>query len=486
MDSPPRSHTGLVPTIAVTVTLLLITATFVVTQPATLSAPTAAAPSSSSSAPAAPSRSDSLFPTIGNNGFDVEHYAIDLSYHHNGTVKAVTTITAEAPNPLTTFSLDFQGLTVSQVTTNGLPAHWTRSGHKLKITPAKPVSRRFTTIVTYSGTPETLTSADGSKEGWLVTDDGATVMAEPLGAMTWFPNNNTPTDKATFDITVQVPLGLEVAGNGDLASHHDEATTSTWVWQQHNPIATYLAMISIGQYQVFSSTMTLTDGRTVPMWSFVDKNADVPLATVDRLPQIIRNLESFFGPYPQSSAGIVIDQLDTGYSLETQNRPIITFDGDDWLLYHELAHQWFGDSVTIGDWSDIWLNEGLATYTEYVSPPEKAGELRGEAYYDATMKDALSTPGFWTTPPAPITDAKHLFSSEAVYTRGGLTLWALRKQVGERTFTTIIKTWTSQHRDAVVNTEQFTQLAEQISGKDLNGFFNAWLHTASAPTSAYR
>ncbi|MBA3021476.1 M1 family metallopeptidase [Propionicimonas sp.] len=490
MDTPQRSPRWLVPAVVILLALALVVAGFGIAKMLASPETPAAAPATPSS-PSGPtggalSSGDSLFPTIGNRGYDVQHYQIELDYHRDGSINAVTTITANAPAALTSFGLDLKGLEVTAISTDGRPAGWTRDDHKLRVIPAGPVHGSFSTKVVYAGKPTSLTDPNGMREGWLVTEDGATVMAQPMGAMTWFPNNNTPADKATFEITVHVPNGLEVAGSGDLLDQRDSATTSTWVWQQRNPIATYLAMISIGQYEVYKSTMTLTDGRELPLWSFIDPSVGISPAIAERLPKIIRNLESYFGPYPQSSSGIVFDRLEIGYSLETQNRPVITFDDGDWLLYHELAHQWFGDSLTVGDWGDIWLNEGFATYTEFVMPADSVGSDRGDARYYSLLNAASKDSEYWSPPPAPITDPKYLFSQKVVYNRSALTLWALRRQVGAKTFAKIVKTWTSRHRDSVVTTEQFTQLAEELSGKDLDAFFKAWLYTAGQPAQTHR
>ena len=170
---------------------------------------------------------DTLFPTVGNGGYDVRHYAINLRYARSGSITARTTIRAKAKKPLSSFSLDLEGLQVDRVRVDGRRASYIRRADKLVITPARPVRGTFRTTVAYHGKPVTHIDPDGAKDGWIPTSDGATVVAEPVGAMTWFPNNNTPRDKASFRVAVNAPASLEVAGNGVLKKRKHGART-TW------------------------------------------------------------------------------------------------------------------------------------------------------------------------------------------------------------------------------------------------------------------
>ena len=223
---------------------------------------------------------DSLFPNVGNGGYDVGHYDIDLAWDLDDTIEATTTITADAPAPLSSYSLDFEGLTVDSITVDGTPATWERIidadaiKYKLVITPAQPVSGEFTTVVTYSGTPVTHIDPDDSFEGWVPTEDGATFVNQPVGSMTGFPNNNTPSDKATYSIALDIPTAssapLSAVSNGELTSKTVDADRTTWTWTQDEPMASELSIISIGHYDVTEGQITLASGRTIPEWSFVD------------------------------------------------------------------------------------------------------------------------------------------------------------------------------------------------------------------------
>ena len=356
-------------------------------------APAAASPVTASAVTGPQTSGDSLFPRIGNRGYNVRHYSIKLTYESSGSIRATTTITAIASKRLSSFSLDLEGLTVGRVVVDGRTAAYNHLGAKLVVTPRTPVTGRFIVAVSYAGTPKPHIDPDDALDGWIPSSDGATVVSEPVGAMTWFPNNNTPRDKATFTIAVNVPKHLEVAGSGDLAGRRRHGARTTWVWRQSRPMATYLAMISIGDYDVYHSTMKTATGRKLPVWSFIEPSLGSLASQRALIPKIIRFEERRFGRYPFGSTGIVVKNLDVDYSLETQNRPVFDATVDDLpdtaSLVHELAHQWYGDSVTPKDWGDIWLNEGFATYAEWWWAAAHGGPSTAQSFQVCTTPTRL-------------------------------------------------------------------------------------------------
>lgn len=443
---------------------------------------------------------DSLFTGIGNTGYDVSHYDVQLRYIADGSITATTTITAQAPEALRSFSLDFEGLTVDSVLVNGNAAAFTRtedpetSAYKLIITPAAPVAAgEFTVAVSYSGTPVTHTDPDGSPEGWVPTSDGATALGQPVGTMTWIPSNNTPADKATFDFAITIPTQIggkdaAAASNGELISRtpSGDGSETTWVWQQQKQMATMVTMLSIGNYDVHESTVTLTDGRVIPEWSFVDSSVrqtlkDTIATRRGQIQGMIQFLETKYGPYPGNSTGLVFDVTSLGYALETQDRSYFEGNVSVSTLVHELAHQWFGDEVSPADWNSIWISEGMATYSSAMYAEEVQGSPTTTAttYYNSWNTTA-ATHARWTIPPGAMADPADLFGWQ-VYNRGAMTFQALKQALTPPVYNELIKTWIADNAGTSQTTTEFRALAEQISGRDLGAFFQDWIFDADKP-----
>ncbi|MET7933705.1 M1 family metallopeptidase [Streptomyces sp. NPDC005322] len=439
------------------------------------------APGGDGAGPGAAGVGDTLFPKLGNGGYDVTGYRLALDYEPDSRhLKGTARITARATRALSSFHLDLAGLRVREATVNGRPAKTARGGTELTLTPAAalPKGRTFTATVVYDGTPKTLTDPDGSKEGWIGTDDGAVGLGEPTGSMTWFPGNNHPSDKATYDIAVTVPKGLTAVSNGELKRQDTHGGRTTFQWHSGEPMAGYLATVAIGRFDIH----TTTTGDGTPQYLAVDPTeADGTGRLPGQITDVIDWGSRTFGRYPFSSTGLIVDHLpDLGYALETQTRPY--FDGapDEALIVHELAHQWFGDSVTPRAWKDMWLNEGFATYAEWLWEEDHDGRTAQQIFddfYDGTDDES---DGIWDFPPAAPPSAEHL-SDPPVYGRGAMVLHKLRQAVGDKTFFTILRTWLKDHRHANAGTGRFIALCERASGKDLGHLFEVWLYRDGKP-----
>jgi aminopeptidase N len=438
-----------------------------------------AAPASAADVGAGPLTSgDSLFPHQGNGGYNAQSYHLDLTYvRHGHALKGLTTMTARARQDLTSFGLDLEGLHVSRVWVNGARASFHRGSDKLVVTPVRElrIGSIFTTRIQYAGVPRTHVDPDGSSEGWIPTADGVVALNEPVGAMTWFPNNNTPRDKARYRFTIHAPKGLEVASNGRLVRRTTKHGIGTWHYVMAKPMASYLAFLAIGQFKIHHSKTS--DG--IRLLSFTDPKVPTPTAALKKLPGILHWLQTQFGPYPFADAGFVDDKIGVDYALETQTRP--TFDGTVPItdLVHELAHQWFGDAVTPADWGDIWLNEGFATYTEWLWAA-RTGESTADQFTQLLAAHPADD-SFWQTPPQDLGDPANLFGN-AVYERGAMTLEALRETIGDVAFDTTMRQWYAGRRGQSASTAEFIDLAEQTSGQDLTSFFHNWLDQPARPT----
>ena len=341
---------------------------------------------------------DPYYPDYGNGGYDVSHYGIDIGYTpKTDTVAGSTTITATTTQTLSRFDLDFV-LPVSTVTVNGARAAFREKPHELVVTPAKKLAAGadMTVRVTYAGVPSTI--SDGRIKPWIRTDDGAAAVGEPEIAAWWYPSNDHPRDKATYDVSVRVPRNLEVLGNGKLVSSDVRAGQRTWHWREDIPMASYLAFFVAGQFDITKSFTD--DGLPVITAVASDGGSEGRFAAADlkRTPEVIDFEKGLWGPYPFDALGGVAPAADFGFALENQTRPVYTRSfwrsgPNIYVIVHEQAHQWYGDSVSVHNWRDIWLNEGFATFTEWLWS-EKHGEGSAASLFAATYADHPATDSF--------------------------------------------------------------------------------------------
>ncbi|MDO0913870.1 M1 family metallopeptidase [Streptomyces sp. DT2A-34] len=425
---------------------------------------------------------DPYFPKAGNGGYDVTHYALDLAYdpddrHLTGTAE----ITARATQDLSAFDLDLKGLDVERVGVEGERARWSRNGQELVVRPHDELDKgeTFQLTVRYSGTPETVTDPDGSEEGWLPTADGALALGEPTGSMAWFPGNHHPSDKASYDIDVTVPEGLEAVSNGELVKRTTSGGRTTFRWHASEPMASYVTTLAIGDYKISRST---TDSG-LPVYVAVEPGqADGSREVLARLPEIMDWAEENFGPYPFSSTGAIVADADAAdYALETQNRPLFPGAPGIELVVHELAHQWFGNSVTPKSWRDMWLNESFATYAEWLWQEDDGGDSAQDIFdarYDHGEDDFED---LWDFPPAKPTSAAHI-SGDPVYERGAMVLHKIRQTVGDDTFYDIVQGWAADHRHGNADTDDFTAYVEEKApDEDFAPIWEDWLYGDGKP-----
>jgi aminopeptidase N len=424
--------------------------------------------------------SDPYFPDHGDPRFSVLHYDLELEVRIEGNrLDGRATLTAVARENLTEIELDLGAFSVTTVTVDGRkPARFRHVGGRLRISLANGVKadHELTVSVGYRGTPKAMPGVLGDA-GWEELADGVIVAAQPYGAPSWFPCNDRPDDKATYQITVSAPTGYHVVANGTLIESRRRASAVTWVYEQPEPMAPYLATVNIGRYAVQNLDALVPMAVVVPG----DLHLELP-SSFSRQPEMLAAFVELFGPYPFASYTVVVTADDLEIPLESQGVSVfgLNYLRDDWdaerLVAHELAHQWFGNTVTASGWNDIWLHEGFACYSEWLwsehSGRDSADEqaVRYWARLDGLPQDLLlGDPG-----------ASDMFD-DRVYKRGALLLHAVRRTVGDDAFFTVLRTWTERHRDSSVRTEDFVRLAEELSGSDLGDLFNAWLYAEALP-----
>lgn len=436
--------------------------------------------------PGAPGIGDPYYPNAGNGGYDVSHYDIRLNYQPaNDNLSGTTTILAKATQNLSRFNLDFL-LKVDSVRVNNKVAEFSQSGGELVVDPRGNLHKgaHMTIVVTYSDTPSAY-AVDGYTS-WKRTPDGALAIDQPDIAPWWFPSNNHPTDKARFDVSVAVPTGVEVISNGIFNGTAQQINGWTrWRYRSLQPQATYLAFIAIGQFEIRQSTAPNGQPVLNAYSERLGADYEASVASIERTPEMTEFLETQFGTYPfEAQGGVATPGI--GFALENQTRS--TYDAgffrrgaNTYVVAHEVAHQWFGDSVSVRGWKDIWLNEGFASYAEWLwSEHVGEGTVQENSDYVYSLYPADSP--FWQVLPGD-PGAPNQFHG-AVYDRGALTVHALRGEIGDEAFFKLLKQWPSEKRNGNASTEEFIAFAEKLSGKQLDELFQTWLYTPAKPAVA--
>ncbi|CAN5458577.1 M1 family metallopeptidase [soil metagenome] len=423
---------------------------------------------------------DTVFGDLGDPRIDVSHYDVRVTADPTKPgVKGTATLTlaATTDQALRSFTLDLNGPKATSVTVDGKKAGVSAEHREITVTPAEALDpgTDVDVEISYSGTPSPTTfPALGVPVGWQEDSLGGWfTMSEPDGTSTWVPVNDHPSDKATWTLTLDTPKAMTGVSNGRLTSSKVVGARREWVWTTDKPMASYLVLAAIGDYDLVKRAgpagiqVVFAFPKGVPAGS---------RKGFDELDAILTFYAKTFGAYPDDDAGAIVAPTSLGLALETQTRPLFGLDavgdGTTWALAHEVAHQWFGDAVSPETWADLWLNEGFATYADWLYRADN-GEDIDEL---AAGTETPSRGDLAVTDPA----AAGTFDG-AIYDGGARALHALRRTVGDKAFFEILRTWFADNEGENATTADFEALATKVSGKDLEAFFTAWLDSPDQP-----
>jgi aminopeptidase N len=443
---------------------------------------------------------DPYYPQLGNGGYDALHYDLDLRYATAAPSQGIdgtVTMLARATQSLSRFDLDFSGLGVGSVSVNGRTARFTRSGEDLVITPDRSIRDHalFTVQVRHFRADPTVPDPDAFlSTAFFITPDGSATAGQPNAMHSVYPSNDHPRDKASFSFRFDVPTGTTAVANGVLVAKRAYGGRTVWTYVQRQPMATELTQLAVGDFTVVPRGRV--DGvqvRDVVPTRLVSQYDDKLPVEKDQL----RWMRQRVGSYPFDLYGSLIVDTALGFALETQtlslyDTPWFTdYPRGVWdpVMLHELAHQWFGDSVAPYEWSDVWQNEGHASWYEFTYAEERgflSEDVGGDfPTLDSLMQRVYELGDVFRDAYGPVAqplsgDVNDVFSPNAYY-GGALVLYALRQQVGVETFGRIERAWVTRYEGRSASTKDFIRLASQVSGQDLDGFLSSWLYGTSTP-----
>ncbi len=428
---------------------------------------------------------DSRVPGIGNTGYDAQHYDATIKVGKDGALDAQSVMTAVATQDLDRFNLDFVGFDIEAVKVNGKEAKFDREKGELIIETGGTVKagEKFSVDVKYDGQPKPFPSEHAPVTlGWNTFEGGSFVVSEPDGTRGWLPVNDHPTDKATYSFHISVPKNKVAAANGVLTGVEEGEEFKTFHFEARDPMASYLSTVHVGDY--ISQDSKSAEG--VPIRNYFP--ADIAKAAAHdfgRVPEMMSFFAEKFGPYPFESYGNIVMDTNLGgaAALETQTLPLYDRGivngrrGNETVLVHELAHHWFGNSVSPSDWKDIWLNEGLASYSEALWAEHQGGP---QALAQRLQRAEATVRIYGAKEPIGEPRADGLFDAK-VYQGGMLAVHALRREVGDENFFTTLRAYQERHKNGTASTSDLMAVASEISGKDLKPFFDKWIYSEKLP-----
>lgn len=424
---------------------------------------------------------DPYVPHRGDPSYAVLHYDLELDYRPaTNALSGTAVLTVRALAELQSLELDLVGLEVFTVTVVGQEAvRYRHRGGRLAVTLPQPVATggRLSLRIRYGGKPVPQRGPWG-EVGWEELTDGALVASQPDGAPTWFPCNDHPADKAGYRISVTTGSGYVVVANGALTDRRTGGSRTTWTYVQAEPTSTYLVTVQIGRYALHE----IAAGPVRQLLVHPPRLGAPAVADTARQPQMMTLFTELFGPYPFVDYTVVVTDDDLEIPLEAQGMSTFGANhvdgrgGSERLVAHELAHQWFGNSLTVAAWRHVWLNEGFACYAEWLWSEAAGGPSAQECSRHAHARLVGLPQDLVLSDPGP----QRMFD-DRVYQRGALTLDALRRFAGDEVFFVLLRDWAAQHRHGLVTTEQFVAHCAQYAGPRAGELLTAWLDRPELP-----
>jgi aminopeptidase N len=411
---------------------------------------------------------------------DVLHYDLDLSFvPGTASISGTATLTLEwGSDPDNVLNLDMIGMTVTAVRDGGGGAlSFSRTATKLNITlsPTPVRGQVITVAVDYQGSPG---------NGFYVYTEASFTFTEPEDSRYWYPCHDVPWDKATLTLHGRVPAGNKLLGNGVLDSTTVEGGDPVYHWREDHPVATYLMAAAMGSYSIVTPSWSVT-----PLgWYVYPSHVAAAQAAFPNLDAMVSFYSTLLVPYPFDKYFMAEGHFGGGMehqSCTLMGEPIVLAGlGYEWITAHELAHQWFGDLVTLADWQHIWLNEGFATFYEAVWQED----FYGAAKFNQRMLDSENEVFGWITtwgdhalldpPPS------YLFSRLEYY-KGSWVLRMLRDLVSKPVFDAAVTDYLTTYAYGNATTDDFRAIMEAHYGAPLDWYFDQWLLGLGYPEISY-
>jgi aminopeptidase N len=427
-------------------------------------------------------REDSVYPQVGDPLVDALHYDLALAWTpESDTLEATERLTFRATSDADEVPLDFDdALTIDSLTIDGEDADYERADKDLRIQHQVEAGRDYVLELTYSGTPEPHDAPTERSDfrlgvGWHVTPEHKVwTIQEPYGAFTWYAANDQPADKAYYDFTLTVPEPWTGIANGALTDTTDDDGLRTTTWHLAEPAASYLVTVAFGDYT--PTELASASGVPVTLWGPTDDPS--ALGETAYAGDAIDWLEQYLGPYPFDTLGILIYDGESG--METQTMVTLgdtTYSTSKAVVVHELTHQWYGDTVTPADWSDVWMNEGMAMYLQGMWEAEQEGVTVDEKMDSWAFQESADRE--YSGPPGDYDPGK--FGDGNIYFGPALMWHELRQQIGDEEFFALVRDWPAEQENGTADREEYLAWIEEQTGEELTAFFDDWLLSARTP-----